>query len=234
MLATTAAAAKQKIPPPFLAALSRAPENYQTNPTASPGPAPGFSENPVRQICQTNPSIAQLSKKPHPGLALPTAALYPGPGSAISSTASALAASVYDFHVRSRCTGKEHDSETGLEWFETRYFSGPQGRFTSPHLPFADQFPWDPQGWNLYTYSRNNPLRYTDPDGQAHTDPNGFWAGDVNGECQQLNGTTVCWNAKSQQWEPPPPISVLDLPGQWFAGFVDLINNKPSGAGRMP
>ena len=29
-------------------------------------------------------------------------------------------------------TGKERDSETGLDWFETRYLSSEQGRFTSP------------------------------------------------------------------------------------------------------
>jgi hypothetical protein len=43
--------------------------------------------------------------------------------------------------------------------------SSAQGRFTSPDEPFADQNPADPRSWNLYSYVRNNPLRYTDPDG---------------------------------------------------------------------
>jgi RHS repeat-associated protein len=63
-------------------------------------------------------------------------------------------------------TSKERDSETGLDWFNTRYFSGAQGRFTSPDAPFNDQQSSDPQSWNLYAYSRNNPLRFTDPTGQ--------------------------------------------------------------------
>ena len=63
-------------------------------------------------------------------------------------------------------TGKERDAETGLDYFGARYFSGAQGRFTSPDAPFADQHPEDPQSWNLYGYSRNNPLRYVDPTGQ--------------------------------------------------------------------
>ena len=237
MLATTAAAAKQKIPPPFLAALSRAPENYQTNPTASPGPAPGFSENPVRQICQTNPSIAQLSKKPHPGLALPTAALYPGPGSAISSTASALAASVYDFHVRSRCTGKERDAETGLDFFGARYFSGPQGRWTSTD-PISG-WPSQPQSWNRYAYALNNPLRYVDPNGLASFDANGNWIGGYNGErdCSTNNGC-LYWNSNTQQWEqndPNSPPSLFDLPGQFFVGFTALaVNNDPHELWRIP
>jgi RHS repeat-associated protein len=64
-------------------------------------------------------------------------------------------------------TGKERDAETGLDYFGARYFSGAQGRFTSPDKPFVDQTESDPQSWNLYAYGRNNPLRYTDADGQA-------------------------------------------------------------------
>ncbi|MEO8660108.1 MAG: RHS repeat-associated core domain-containing protein, partial [Bryobacteraceae bacterium] len=29
-------------------------------------------------------------------------------------------------------TGKERDAETGLDYFGARYFSGAQGRFTTP------------------------------------------------------------------------------------------------------
>jgi len=34
-------------------------------------------------------------------------------------------------------TGKERDSETGLDWFESRYFGAAQGRFTSPDALLA-------------------------------------------------------------------------------------------------
>ncbi|MBL8239731.1 MAG: RHS repeat-associated core domain-containing protein [Bryobacterales bacterium] len=64
-------------------------------------------------------------------------------------------------------TGKERDAETGLDYFGARYFSGVAGRFTSADAPFADQHPSDPQSWNLYSYVRNNPLRYTDPTGHC-------------------------------------------------------------------
>ena len=64
-------------------------------------------------------------------------------------------------------TAKERDSETGLDYFGARYFSGAQGRFTTPDKPFADQHPEDPQSWNLYTYGRNNPLRFVDLEGGA-------------------------------------------------------------------
>ncbi|MFN8007375.1 MAG: DUF922 domain-containing protein [Terriglobia bacterium] len=68
--------------------------------------------------------------------------------------------------VRQKFTQKEHDTESGLDYFGARYFSGPQGRFTSPDKPFADQHPANPQSWNLYLYTRNNPLRYIDDDGE--------------------------------------------------------------------
>jgi RHS repeat-associated protein len=84
---------------------------------------------------------------------------------------------LYDSHVRPRCTGKERDSETGLDWFDTRYFSGAQGRFTSPDQPFNDQESSDPQSWNLYSYVRNNPLKFIDPSGRDCVYLNGSGTG---------------------------------------------------------
>jgi RHS repeat-associated protein len=64
-------------------------------------------------------------------------------------------------------TGKERDSETSLDYFESRYFSAAQGRFTSSDTMIAKK-EWlsDPQRWNHYAYVRNNPLRYIDPNGE--------------------------------------------------------------------
>ena len=66
-----------------------------------------------------------------------------------------------------RFTGNERDRETGLDYFGARYLSADQGRFTSPDKPFADQNTADPQSWNLYSYTRNNPLKFVDDDGFA-------------------------------------------------------------------
>lgn len=71
-------------------------------------------------------------------------------------------------------TGKERDSETGLDYFGARYFSGAQGRFTSPDVPLVDQRAQDPQSWNLYSYGRNNPLKYTDPTGRCSKASGGY------------------------------------------------------------
>ncbi len=83
-----------------------------------------------------------------------------------SNRTAALGYGAYD-NVMHKYTGKERDAESGLDFFGARYFSGAQGRFTSPDQPIIDQFPQDPQSWNMYSYGRNNPLKYTDPTGQA-------------------------------------------------------------------
>ncbi|MCW5971696.1 MAG: RHS repeat-associated core domain-containing protein, partial [Blastocatellales bacterium] len=62
--------------------------------------------------------------------------------------------------------GYERDTETGLDFAQARYYANAQGRFTSPDLPFADQYEGNPQSWNLYAYVRNNPLNATDPSGR--------------------------------------------------------------------
>ena len=64
-------------------------------------------------------------------------------------------------------TGKERDSETGNDYFGARYYASTVGRFMSPDQVFADQTPYNPQSWNLYTYTRDNPIRSTDPDGHG-------------------------------------------------------------------
>jgi RHS repeat-associated protein len=83
-----------------------------------------------------------------------------------------LRADVRQTHVRSRCTGKERDAETGLDYFGARYLSSAQGRWTSPDwsakpepVPYADLK--DPQTLNLYAYVRNNPLTRRDLDGHC-------------------------------------------------------------------
>ncbi len=71
-------------------------------------------------------------------------------------------------------TGKERDAETGLDYFSARYMSAAQGRFTSPDVPFADQWEKNPQSWNLYSYARNNPLRFVDPTGRCSQAAGGY------------------------------------------------------------
>ena len=65
-------------------------------------------------------------------------------------------------------TGKERDSESGLDNFGKRYNSSQYGRFMSPDPIFYQvSMLADPQQWNEYAYVRNNPLSLVDPTGEA-------------------------------------------------------------------
>jgi RHS repeat-associated protein len=69
--------------------------------------------------------------------------------------------------IRQRFTGQEWDSETGLYYFNARYYSPEQGRFTGVDPGNAGAVMGDPQSWNGYAYVTNNPLSYTDPSGEG-------------------------------------------------------------------
>jgi RHS repeat-associated protein len=60
-------------------------------------------------------------------------------------------------------TGQENDPETGLDYYNFRYYSPQLGRFIQPDNQL--QTPYDPQSLNNYSYVKNNPIKYTDPTG---------------------------------------------------------------------
>jgi RHS repeat-associated protein len=68
-------------------------------------------------------------------------------------------------NVRQKFTQKERDNESGLDYFGARYYSSPQGRFTSPDPLLSSGRIYGPQTWNRYSYTLNNPLKYVDPSG---------------------------------------------------------------------
>jgi len=148
-----AQAAKEKMSTPvFSLAASVAWPHIEQNDKTNPPLPPALPASNSINFAQTNPPPAWLrfsrnglSPNSHPDHQLPTAVLYQGLGSAISNTPTGLQHPLYDFRVRPRCTGKERDAETGLDYFVARYYSGAQGRFTSPDTPLVDQQPSDPQ-----------------------------------------------------------------------------------------
>ena len=91
----------------------------------------------------------------------------------------------------SRCTGKERDTESGLDYSGARYYASSMGRFMTPDpsgLAYASIA--NPQSFNLYSYAQNNPLKYTDPTGLF------CYYGDTGGGAQQDAD-----NADSSQWD---------------------------------
>jgi RHS repeat-associated protein len=102
-------------------------------------------------------------------------------------------------------TSKERDAETGLDYFGARYYSGPQGRFTSPDwssraqaIPYANIY--NPQSLNLYNYARNNPINRIDIN--EHADINAICKGKQ--ACSVTTTQTVNlyrWDKKAKSYQ---------------------------------
>ena len=129
---------------------------------------------------------ALLAENSHQGFGASTHTLYQGFGVAISSTALGISGTLYDGRVRCRYTGKEHDAETGNDYFAARYFNSATGRWMSPDwadkpedVPYASLD--NPQSLNLYGYVLNNPLSHTDADGHCCEPAWNAFAGFVGG-----------------------------------------------------
>jgi RHS repeat-associated protein len=67
--------------------------------------------------------------------------------------------------VRKKFTGYERDGETNLDFAQARYYNGAQGRFISVDPLMASGTAGNPQSWNRYSYTFNNPLNFVDPTG---------------------------------------------------------------------
>jgi RHS repeat-associated protein len=134
------------------------------------------------------------------------------------------------FPTEHHCTGKERDSESGLDNFGARYYGSNMGRFMSPDysdgdpVPFADYS--NPQTLNLYSYVQNNPLTNTDADGHER--------------CQDGTDADACVTAT-----PDPPLQTInwsmvgqiaqrtaDVASQFGHQFANIMRT-PGGAGCM-
>lgn len=65
-------------------------------------------------------------------------------------------------------TGQRYDVETGLYFYQSRYYDPLLGRFIQPDTVVPDAK--NLQTYNRYTYVNNNPLKYIDPTGHS------FWS----------------------------------------------------------
>jgi RHS repeat-associated protein len=154
--------------------------------------------------------------------------------------------------VNQKFTGQERDVETGLDFFQARYFSAALGRFNSrdPENAGADLF--NPQSWNGYTYVANNPLTLIDPSGLSFVpckypdsiacvgnDPepgDGGGSGDINpgwpsDPCFFFN----CWSGgfgyygpPQQPVLPPPPPPPAEAPRILAKSVFTCASNSAS------
>jgi RHS repeat-associated protein len=75
------------------------------------------------------------------------------------------------FQVSRRFTSQILDSETGLYYYGARYYDPEIGRFIQADTVLPDLE--NPQAYNRYAYTLNNPLKYVDPDGHQAR-PSGY------------------------------------------------------------
>jgi RHS repeat-associated protein len=151
---------------------------------------------------------------------------------------------------RETFTGKERDSESGLDNFDARYYASTMGRFMRPDDPLADQQPDDPQSWNLYSYVRNNPLSFTDPSGhECVSNGNGGWqwsgsgetCGDVDAQNRQYHQQGLASATVTATPGSVPAAIALNaffaldnLANDFFAPIVgrpSYMQNTPTGTG---
>jgi RHS repeat-associated protein len=93
-------------------------------------------------------------------------------------------------NVPYKYTDQELDSSTGLYFYGARYYDATLGRFMSPDSGVP--YPNDPQSFNRYSYTRNNPMNRVDPSGNDDLD---FGVGNLTCTlCTSLGGPTLDTN----------------------------------------
>lgn len=119
-------------------------------------------------------------------------------------------------------TGKERDTESGLDYFGARHYASSMGRFMSPDwsqqpqgIPYVDME--NPQSLNLYGYVLNNPLSRTDHDGHVPCSGTANITINVNsnGTSSMSQSPDDCPNGNGPEW--------WDFPGWAFTGLGNLM-----------
>jgi RHS repeat-associated protein len=138
--------------------------------------------------------------------------------------------------VDAKFTGQVRDQESGLDFFNARYFAASLGRFSSPDPGNAGASLGDSQSWNGYAYAVNNPLRFVDPSGQncIYVGPRDGDLNDPNNYVDDENGGETCAQAFDPTDNNTVSATVYDsLSGlpvrarqQWAAGQTLVIRQR--------
>ena len=100
--------------------------------------------------------------------------------------------------VTKKFTGQEFDEETGLYYYNARYYDPAIGRFVTADTIVPENGK-DPQGFNRYSYVKNNPVNYTDPSG--HSWLKDVWKAYLNNKTAFLNELKMSIRANAAFWK---------------------------------
>ena len=100
-------------------------------------------------------------------------------------------------------SAKERDSETGLSYFGSRYYSSDLSIWLSVD-PMSDKYP----SLSPYVYCADNPVKLVDPNGEEVTSPDGWivnntnktliWVNNMGGDmCQYVGGVVTSFKSRS-------------------------------------
>jgi RHS repeat-associated protein len=103
-------------------------------------------------------------------------------------------------------TGKEHDLESGLDYFGARHYTSGSGRFMTPDwsagasaVPYANL--GDPASLNLYAYVHNNPVTGIDRDGHFNcSDGNSLLSSSAYCDFQRIDAANCGTFCQIKQW----------------------------------
>jgi RHS repeat-associated protein len=119
-------------------------------------------------------------------------------------------------------TGKERDTESGLDNFGARYDASSLGRFMSPDpVTMLPERLRDPQQINLYAYTRNNPLRFIDPTGTTIDDS----ACLANKSCKKWEDKYKKSKEGQAQWKKLDDDKKLLVKLQWDSKAKDSVTS---------
>jgi len=148
-------------------------------------------------------------------------------------------ANFFDYNTK-LFTGHERDEETGLDYMLARYYGSNLARFLSVDPVFGRQS--NPQSFNRYSYTLNNPLRYIDPDGLDVEVPTwmqgsidrGMPSAEFSSTFSRLDGESSV-HVDFKLVDSPAPGAKMDTDITLNPdGSIDATVNVPAGEGGDP
>ncbi len=97
-------------------------------------------------------------------------------------------------------TGQKLDASSGLLYYGARYYDAAIGRFAQPDSIMPN--PYNPQSLNRYSYTLNNPVRYTDPTGHCVPEECGGAYGDVDDEGPSMEELFEAYQKVQKEADP--------------------------------